>query len=129
MVKTLLVRLGRTYGDGTRQNLMVEPMVRIQFKGVGMVLKGSNRWLLENVSGVYNPGARVAIGFIFGYPPCNRWSVPYSVLVSEHARWKGEPHTLARRLPLHLAMLCLLQDTCTLSWDRVAVERRPCLRL
>lgn len=59
MVKTLLVRLGRTYGDGTRRSFMVEPMVRIQFKGVGLVLKGSNRWLLENVSGVYNPGALI----------------------------------------------------------------------
>lgn len=56
MVKTLLVRLGRSYGDGGTRSLMVAPMVRIQFKGVGMVLKGSNRWLLENVSGVYNPG-------------------------------------------------------------------------
>lgn len=57
MVKTLMVRLGRTYGDGGTRSLMVQPMVRIQFKGVGMVLKGSNRWLLENVSGVYNPGS------------------------------------------------------------------------
>eukprot|EP00892_Ulva_mutabilis_P003872 jgi/Ulvmu1/1857/UM012_0013.1 len=61
MVKTLLLRLGRTYGDGGTRGLMIQPMVRIQFKGVSMALKGSNRFLLENVSGVYNPGHLHAI--------------------------------------------------------------------
>lgn len=82
MVKTLLVRLGRTYDDGTRRSLMVEPMVRIQFKGVGMVLNGSNRWLLENVSGVYNPGAHVSTCVVSDIPSASvRRHIPHFLLV------------------------------------------------
>lgn len=63
MVKTLLVRVTRTYEKSTThsRSILIEPMVKIEFKGVGMSLKGSKKILLENVSGIYNPGQMHAI--------------------------------------------------------------------
>jgi ABC-type multidrug transport system fused ATPase/permease subunit len=62
MVKTLLVRLSRTYGcQMDQRSILVDPIVRIEFKGLGMTLKGSSKVLLENVSGSYNPGHLHAI--------------------------------------------------------------------
>jgi hypothetical protein len=59
MVKTLLVRIMRTYGgsEAKSQTYSISPLVKIEFSGVSMALKGSSgKVLLENVSGVYNPG-------------------------------------------------------------------------
>lgn len=63
MVKTLLVRVMRTYGGSAAndRSIMIEPLVKIEFKGVSMLLKGNGKVLLENVSGIYNPGQMHAI--------------------------------------------------------------------
>lgn len=63
MVKTLLVRVMRTYGGSAShsRSILIEPLVKIEFKGVSMALKGHGKVLLENVSGIYNPGQMHAI--------------------------------------------------------------------
>lgn len=62
MVKTLLVRVIRNYGGtDAHRTFSIEPLVKIEFKGVSMALKGNGKVLLENVSGVYNPGQMHAI--------------------------------------------------------------------
>jgi ABC-type multidrug transport system fused ATPase/permease subunit len=61
MVKTLLVRVSKKYGAVSSRSILVEPLVRIEFKGVSMQLKGSEKVLLENVSGMYHPGQMHAI--------------------------------------------------------------------
>lgn len=61
MVRTLLIRISKKYGTQSARSLLVEPLVRIEFKGVSMQLKGSEKVLLENVSGMYNPGQMHAI--------------------------------------------------------------------
>ena len=57
MVRTLLVRLQKTYGGEAQRSILVEPIVRVEFCGLGMRLKGkAGRVVLENVSGTYQPG-------------------------------------------------------------------------
>ena len=62
MVNTLLVRVIRNFGGSdTTRIFSIEPLVKIEFKGVSMALKGNGKVLLENVSGIYNPGQMHAI--------------------------------------------------------------------
>ena len=57
MVRTLLVRLQKTYGGEAQRSILVEPIVRVEFRGLGMRLKGkAGRVVLENVSGTYQLG-------------------------------------------------------------------------
>jgi ABC-type multidrug transport system fused ATPase/permease subunit len=57
MVRTLLLRLQKAYGADTgRSSILVEPIVRVDFRGLGMTLRSNGKTVLANVSGVYQPG-------------------------------------------------------------------------
>jgi ABC-type multidrug transport system fused ATPase/permease subunit len=57
MVRTLLVRLQKGYGGDARQtSILVEPIVRVEFRGLGMTLRSNGKSVLANVSGIYQPG-------------------------------------------------------------------------
>lgn len=57
MVRTLLARLQKAYGDDVRLNsTLVEPIVRLEFRHLGMTLRSNGKSVLANVSGVYQPG-------------------------------------------------------------------------
>lgn len=62
MVRTLLARLQKDYGGDTkRKSFLVEPVVRLEYQGLGMTLKGTGRSVLDGVTGVYQPGQLHAV--------------------------------------------------------------------
>jgi ABC-type multidrug transport system fused ATPase/permease subunit len=62
-VRTLLIRLQKAHGGGeAARSLLVEPIVRVEFRGLGMALRGkAGRTVLDGVTGLYEPGQLHAV--------------------------------------------------------------------